>query len=219
MTNLAQSKYSKSSIALLLANSIPLFGVFILGWDVFAIILLYWLENVIVGVFNVLKMATNQAGGLLANNMVKLFIIPFFCFHYGMFCFVHGMFVMFLFGDGLGHGGSPSDLFRTVDTVLTTNRLSIAVLSIIISHAISFATNYIGKKEYKHIQLQQLMAAPYKRIALLHLVIIASGFLVMLLGQPKIIIVLFVLIKTVVDFASHNKEHVHRVMENAEVIS
>ena len=42
-----------SLAALVIANAIPLVGVLFLGWTVFPLVLLYWLENVVVGGFNV----------------------------------------------------------------------------------------------------------------------------------------------------------------------
>jgi hypothetical protein len=52
------SEYKLSAWALIAANAVPLFGVLFLGWDAFAIIALYWVENVIIGMVNVLKMIT-----------------------------------------------------------------------------------------------------------------------------------------------------------------
>jgi hypothetical protein len=49
--------FSKPSVlALVAANIIPLFGVLFLGWSTFAIVVIYWSENVIIGAINVLKM-------------------------------------------------------------------------------------------------------------------------------------------------------------------
>lgn len=42
-------------ICLLAANVIPLWGVLVLRWDAFLIVLLYWAENLAVGFYNVLK--------------------------------------------------------------------------------------------------------------------------------------------------------------------
>ena len=42
-------------VALIVANAIPLFGALFLGWNVWLILIVYWLENGIVGFFNVLK--------------------------------------------------------------------------------------------------------------------------------------------------------------------
>ena len=44
-------------ISLLGANAIPLVGVLFFKWDAFGIVLLYWSENVVVGFYNVLKIA------------------------------------------------------------------------------------------------------------------------------------------------------------------
>ena len=49
-------KYKPSVIALIAANVSPLVGVLFLGWSVFAIMAVYWSENVIIGAINVLKM-------------------------------------------------------------------------------------------------------------------------------------------------------------------
>lgn len=43
-------------ISLLITNLAPLIGVMFYGWDVSQIILLYWFENVVVGIYNVAKM-------------------------------------------------------------------------------------------------------------------------------------------------------------------
>ncbi len=55
-------------IALIAANTIPLFGVFIFGWDVFDILLIYWLESGVIGFYNILKMikANKTIGALLS---------------------------------------------------------------------------------------------------------------------------------------------------------
>ena len=42
--------------ALIVANLVPLVGVLWFGWNVWTILIIYWLENGVVGVFNVLKM-------------------------------------------------------------------------------------------------------------------------------------------------------------------
>lgn len=48
-----------ASIAVLIAaNLVPLAGVLVWGWSVFNVVVLYWLENVIVGAINILKMLT-----------------------------------------------------------------------------------------------------------------------------------------------------------------
>lgn len=54
---LSEIDFSRPSVvALLAANVVPLLGVLFFGWSTFAIVVLYWAENVIIGAINVFKM-------------------------------------------------------------------------------------------------------------------------------------------------------------------
>ena len=86
-------------IVLVAANLIPLWGVIFWDWDAFNVVLLYWSENIVVGFYNILKMAFARVSRP-AEHLGKLFLIPFFSVHYGGFCAVHGFFVLMLFGKG-----------------------------------------------------------------------------------------------------------------------
>jgi hypothetical protein len=98
-------------VALLVANAIPLVGVALFGWSLWTILILYWLENGIVGVWNIPKIALAEGapsgftraarlnGQLVASMSTaaqRAFTIPFFIFHYGLFWAVHGIFVFVL---------------------------------------------------------------------------------------------------------------------------
>jgi hypothetical protein len=95
MLLLPGSSSVRFSLAMLVAaNLLPLFGVLFSGWSVFIVMSLFWLENVIIGAWNVPRMATQ----LLRGQWGALFLIPFFIVHYGLFCAIHGLFVMGIFG-------------------------------------------------------------------------------------------------------------------------
>ena len=91
-------------VALIVANAIPLFGALFLGWNVWMILVVYWLENGIVGIFNVLKMlraegpidptGTWTMNGKPMNVVSRTAIAGFFLVHYGIFWVVHGVFVL-----------------------------------------------------------------------------------------------------------------------------
>ncbi len=93
-------------IALIAANAIPLFGVLFLGWNVWLILIVYWLENGVVGFFNVLKILRAEgpidpASGWQMNGkpmpaVGRGAIASFFLIHYGIFWVVHGVFVLTL---------------------------------------------------------------------------------------------------------------------------
>jgi hypothetical protein len=189
-----------SIIALLLANLVPVFGVLCFGWEVFPLMFLFWSENIIVGVFNVLRMFF-----ALPYKIGVLPMIPFFCAHYGLFTFVHGIFVVGLFGGGFKAGAG----FPSLDTfwrILQENHLGWAILGLAISHGISFATNYVGRGEFRRITPSQLMSQPYGRIVVLHLAILGGGFLVMALHSPLLGLLLLVALKIALDLRGHFAE-------------
>ncbi|HXR04481.1 MAG TPA: DUF6498-containing protein [Verrucomicrobiae bacterium] len=193
-----------SVIALVLANLVPVFGVLFFHWAVFPLMFLFWSENVIIGALNVLKM-------LLANPESpvswagKVFLIPFFCVHYGMFTFIHGVFVIALFGGGLRqYRGFPTP--ETFWHIAQENYLGWAILGLAISRGISFVANYLVNGEYRRASLQQLMQQPYGRIVVLHLAILGGGFLMMALHSPELGLLLLVALKIAFDLRGHFAE-------------
>lgn len=56
MKLIEQQTFGESSKwSLILANLIPIYGVLVLGWKAFDIVIFYWLETIIIGLFNVIK--------------------------------------------------------------------------------------------------------------------------------------------------------------------
>jgi Family of unknown function (DUF6498) len=204
------SWYSPSGLVLLAANLVPLYGVLVLGWSVYPLLLLYWLENVIIGGSTALRMiCVDPPDGV--TWVAKAFMVPFFCFHYGMFTLVHGLLLTSFFGPGdLPHTqAGPLTLTSQFDGVrqaIETLHLGWQVLAIALSHAFSFAWNYLGRGEYRRASVSALMAAPYSRVMLLHVVILIGGFAAQALHSPVWALVLLVALKIGFDLRAHLKE-------------
>ena len=118
------------------------------------ILVLYWLENGIVGLWNIPRMllarepetvAPGASSAVLSTGCQRLLLIPFFAVHYGIFWLGHGLFLMLLPGFGLintafnpaaaGEAGG----FGTVDT----RALVFGGVAMLISHGVSFFQNYV----------------------------------------------------------------------------
>ncbi len=196
---------SPSTLLLVLANLMPVYGVLFLSWKVFPLLFLFWLENVYIGFFNILKMIMSKPGNV-ANWLGKLFMVPFFTFHYGMFTAVHGIFVIILFGSKTMNFSGPVAP-ETFLQIVQLNKLGYVAFMLFISHGFSFLWNYIGKKEYETSDLSTLMTKPYGRVVLLHITILLGGFLLMALHSPVAGLLLFILLKIIMDVAAHSKEH------------
>jgi Family of unknown function (DUF6498) len=192
-----------SAIVLIGANAVPLLGVTFLGWTVFSILLLYWSENVVIGAFNILRMAVAEPRDVVSDAS-KLLLIPFFTVHYGMFTFVHGIFVLTLFGPpGTGgHGTSPASLLAAVRTA----GIGYGVLAIALSHGFSFVHNFLMSGEYRRTPPAVLMVQPYARVVVLHITILAGGFLAQAAGAPVAALAVLIVLKTAIDLRAHLAE-------------
>lgn len=130
-TTVQQAMSRPEAIWIVLSNAIPIAGVLFFGWPAFSLLLFYWIENVVVGAFNVLKIAVS--GVTKPNPMAAFtgFLVPFFCFHYGLFCYVHGVFVLAMFSFGGGVDGAADEVATYVWRRLETDaelRLSVWML-------------------------------------------------------------------------------------------
>ena len=201
-------------LALLLANLVPVFGVLYLHWDVGAIVVLYWTENLVIGFYNTLKM-------LLTGGTAALGTVLFFCLHYGGFCAIHGMLVLELtqfageITTALPGASWPGPLVVIQKILYFGQQLldaappefSLACIALLLSHGASFLLLFIGQREYRHTSVSALMSAPYKRITVLHIAVISGGFLVVELGQPLGLLLALVALKIGMDIMLHNRAH------------
>jgi len=209
-----------SILALIIANLAPLFGVLFLSWDAATIVLLYWVENLIIGGYNILMMTLVKVESRSAQFQ-KLFMIPFFTIHYGGFCAAHGFFLLTFFKIGGDLDVfSPQDpwpgplvfvqLLVAVITRLWESRpagFEWPVIGLAVSHGISFIRNYLIGGEYLTRPIGKLMSRPYKRIVLMHVAIIAGGVPIMMLGSPVPLLCILIILKIGMDIWLHNKSH------------
>lgn len=203
----------RASLAVLvLVNLLPLGGVLFFNWDVAALVVLYWSENLVLGFFTLTKMlVTSPLGGLPLGL--------FFIIHYGGFCAGHGMFILMLLMDADvdSMSGDPWPLFLVFPQMLINvvrevlaqapPQWMVAFAALFVSHGVSFVLNFLLGPEREQGNPGKLMSAPYGRIVVLHIAIIFGGFAVMALGQPVAMLLVLVLLKIGLDVKLHLREH------------
>jgi hypothetical protein len=86
-------------------------------------------------------------------------------------------------------------------------QVRLAVLALFVSHGVSFVQNYLLKREYTIARPEKLMGSPYGRVVVMHIAILAGGFLTMAVGSPVLLLIVLVVLKTVLDVNLHNREH------------
>ena len=208
----SHARFARLSVWTLIAsNLVPLYGVLVHDWDVFPIMLVFWIENVVIGVLNAVRMAVAQPveePGAGPGQGAKLFMIPFFCVHYGIFTLVHGVFVFVLFsGDAFESANTAGQMRDAAREAVSGLGLGWAVAGLTASHVVSFFTNFLGRGEYKRYSLGRLLFMPYGRVIVMHITILGGGFLAMWLGSPTWALAVLVLLKILVDLGAHLVEH------------
>ena len=198
--SLLRAPSTASAVGLVLANLIPLVGVVWFDWSLFGVMWLYWAENGVIGLFALLRILTAGEG-----HGQKLFLAPFFVVHFGMFWLVHGLFVVSLFGLGADTADPEAALW---DSAQAFSFEGIAAL--LLSHGASFVMNYLVNGERRVATAGGEMFKPYGRVVLLHVVILAGGFLIQGTGASVLALALFIGLKTAFDLGVHLVGHHYR---------
>jgi len=180
--------------AALATSLLPLLGVWLLHWPVVAVIGLYWLDNVIIGVFHGLRMLSAQ-GRLLdpdyeaalaassahsieerrqmianAGNLQHFVMPGVFVLHYGAFCAGHALFIALLF-DGAFSGWG--------------NALFLVTVAIMVLQQARELRRFHADPELRALPRVLLMFQPYPRVIALHLALL-FGAVPALFGHPLI---------------------------------
>jgi hypothetical protein len=191
---------SPSTLVLVAANLVPLAGVLFLDWRLGDVMVLYWAESAIVGVFNVFKMA-------VIDRVAVWVAGPFFLAHFSAFMAIHFLFIYMLFVRGLDVQGTGMPLSEVADMFV---QLWPALLALVVSHGFSFFVNFLGHREYAGRRLKDQMAEPYTRIIIMHVTLILGGFIVMALKAALPVLVLLIGLKIAADAKAHVKQHAAR---------
>jgi len=193
--------------SLVITNLLVMFLAIFQSWNIFDLIIVYWFQSVIIGIFNffrILGLENYSVKGFTengvqppANKATKIRMAIFFTFHYGIFHFVYLGFIMsFMFSGSLLFNGQFSYIF-------------LGIVLFFINHLISYRQNIAELKS--GLNIGAVMFRPYTRIMPMHLFIIFFGFLLssknFTYSQNMFALIIFLLLKTGADIMMHLIEH------------
>ncbi|MEL7031725.1 MAG: DUF6498-containing protein [Pseudomonadota bacterium] len=184
---LARTYRDPISWIILAVDLFPIIAVLTLGWGATPLVLLYWLENLIIGAVALARMIATSVKEHPIGLIGMVFLGPFFTVHYGMFCFVHGIFVnAFAFGHTPEGGGAgfPSPVGLIGNALSSGANMTTFVLVIIALQVFLFVQDFILRGEYRRTTVDKEMMAPYGRIIVLHIGIFAGAFALAAIGEP-----------------------------------
>ncbi|MGC1122656.1 MAG: DUF6498-containing protein [Candidatus Methanofastidiosia archaeon] len=179
---------------LLFSNGVTIFYALAETWSLLTLMVIYWVQSVIIGGFNVGRILSLQefsTEGFTMNDQpvpptgeTKRQVATFFSLHYGFFHFIYGVFLA-------TQAGYVGIQYVAVGSVI-----------FLVDHFFSF--KYNRERDRKKIQnIGRLMFFPYARILPMHLVIIAFG----VISSGTLPLVVFLALKTLADLVMHAVEH------------
>lgn len=190
---------------LIISNIIPIFGVLSWGWDLFQLMLLYLGELVILGLFSYLKIAKVQQVWWSEESKYVV----------GISTLATGIYFIFLCLIFSGLFDPTQEEIDTATLIALGSKISqvatiIAwpLLTIAISHSLSYFLNFLGRQEYLRLTPDQLTQNLGWRMIGLHLAILGGAYWATQEHNPALPAILILMgIKTLADFITHVEEH------------
>jgi hypothetical protein len=161
-----------TAVVLLAANLLPVVAVLHGSAGMGDVFLVYWIENVVVYLTGIVRVATADGndGARMTARGDRISSASFFALHYGTFTLVHGIFTVII----------------VIITGLTGGWVPVLVLSAAItaSHLFNLGFVWFGRGEQHVVSPATAMFAPYPRMIAMHISIIL-GFSIALDGDAS----------------------------------
>lgn len=165
----------------------------------YTIVFGYFLETIIIGVFNMVKMMlTSKHDG---SGKAIMFLVLFFMFHYGMFVAVQSVFA-FLILDISGNSfiNEPFHIISNYATVLTFKGMEYMLPLLIGTQFLKLIFDFILPKKQLRFTTMEIMFKPYVRIFIQQFTVIIAMFFIVFSSNGIIAAILLVFFRGVVDF-------------------
>lgn len=200
--DITKTKLTQSDWSLIIANLLPIVGVWFFNWSAQEVFLVYCLETIIIGIFALLKMLITglikktdewQTTGGASIKQPFWFFMFFFVIHYGFFVAIQMGLFFAVSGIGDQYGITFFNFFSKWPSMLT-NDAYIMLAVFVVSYGFRLVMDFILPGEYRTASLGYLMFQPYGRIFVQQVTVIL-GSMLLSFGAGKVFILVFALIK------------------------
>ena len=167
------------------------------------VLFVYFLETIIIGVFNALKMFWSTKFGKSKDQKSENFgLIIFFLIHYGFFVGVQSIlaFSLFKFKEN-SFVKEPFHLIENYGTLLSLEDIKYALPAILFMHFGKFTADFLGNRKYQKMSSLELMAKPYIRIFIQQFVVILASFFMIFSAAGIFAAIFLILFRLFIDLS------------------
>lgn len=201
-----KKKLTQGDIFLIIANLVPVYGVWFEGWSAVEAFIVYALETMIIGIITIMKMLAatffrgkdtwyNQGS---SQQVSGLFFIFFFIVHFGLFALVQTT-IFSQAADITAPGkGMMHFFFHWYEYI--NKDIGIMLIALGVGHLAKNFMPFILRGQYKTVSMMLLMFQPYGRIFIQQFTVIL-GSMFLSFGFGKGFILVFALAKTFFEIA------------------
>ncbi len=210
-------RFDSSNLFLIAANCVPIIGVLYFDWSLFSVLIGYWVETAVIGIFTLIKIMYLAKISVSKQRMVMLTMQTFAVFSSCIgFMAAHLFLIMAIISivPG-GDGWTGLSLFYN-----STQEIFVMLITLSISHGYSFYHYFIRGGEAAQIEKsmgvtdiigsrtsQRILKTLMHRIFTTHVVLIVGIFILVFTKSAIAFSVVFILVKIAVDLKFHKKKH------------
>ncbi len=195
-----------SFVSVIIANLIPVSGVFFFHWDVTMILVLYWLENAVIGLFLAAKIA------LVRHDLTLLRRISqgiSGVFPYAVFTVIHLLFVVALCTAFQAQAEGKTTFRLHFEQTIPVLKIFVspqvlATLALMAGHQFfSLVYDFVGRGEFRRTTAEALVKSTALRVVPLHMCIVFGVTVSPAFDLPKGFLLVLMAAKTITDLAGH----------------
>jgi hypothetical protein len=214
-------KLTQGDFYLIVANLVPVYGVWFLGWSAVEAFTVYALETLILGMLTLLKMAVVTVvrktdkwyNNGTTTRVSGLFFMVFFTLHYGIFAAVQSSIFSEVANISPPGSGSMHFFFHWYEYI--NEDIGIMLSTFVFSYLARSFFPFIVNGEYKTISMTKLMFQPYGRIFIQQFTVIL-GSMFLSFGLGKAFILVFALAKIWVEVYVNFGKVIDKTMADLE---
>ncbi|MBN8553328.1 MAG: hypothetical protein J0L52_10590 [Caulobacterales bacterium] len=183
-----------SLLAIIVTGLIPIWGVLNYDWNAIQVVVLFWLETLVFGIFAWMRVRDTER---LPGSHEPFHLRSFFPVHYGLFWLVHGILTWVLVLVFMPAGGWDAAWSAT----FADRSFWMALIGVGLLQTMSHWRDWARPEAWRAADPSAEIRRPYARVGALHLAVIGGFWVISLSGSSRELVILLCGAKLVIDAA------------------